>query len=440
MGFFFWFLCSILVVALVLLLFPFSVRIEFEAGERGARAFFYFFKKKVYEYEKKWGEESRKSEVGSRKDEVGGDESEAREGGDDSADTKTGCHPERNEVKSKDLERLETRDESGAALDDRRKTSRLQVERRDDEFTHRHDRNAAPDAEGVKDDRAEDVADSRTECHPERNEVKSKDLERLETREKNEVVAAAKKPTETLKTEKMGNEVGSRKSEVGSGTELDDRRKSKDESGKRDDGDSSADTKTECHPERNEVKSKDLAKSSSVIEVSSTKKDEPEKPSGQASETKAKKPKQKLSDREFWTILLTPDLDARAFKYALKIIAAVFSLFRIRFSDCFVEGIRSDYITMGYIAALNGILKAYPFVGDWDLRMDWLHEKELRATGIVCLSITLLRIFCFVLETLVLAGILAFIFWRRRARVLKTKELPEIGFIRKKIVDFILED
>lgn len=80
MGFFFWFLCSILVVALVLLLFPFSVRIEFEAGERGARAFFYFFKKKVYEYEKKWGEESRKSEVGSRKDEVGGDESEAREG------------------------------------------------------------------------------------------------------------------------------------------------------------------------------------------------------------------------------------------------------------------------------------------------------------------------------------------------------------------------
>ena len=243
-------------------------------------------------------------------------------------------------------------------LDDRRKTSRLQVERRDDEFTHRHDRNAAPDAEGVKDDRAEDVADSRTECHPERNEVKSKDL----------------------------------------------------------------------------------AKSSSVIEVSSTKKDEPEKSSDQASETKAKKPKPKLSDREFWTILLTPDLDARAFKYALKIIAAVFSLFRIRFSDCYVEGIRTDYQTMGYIAALNGILKAYPFVGDWDLRMDWLHEKELRATGNVRLSITLLRIFCFVLETLVLAGILAFIFWRRRARVLKTKELPEIGFIRKKIVDFILED
>ena len=35
------------------------------------------------------------------------------------------------------------------------KTSKLQVERRADEFTHRHDRNAALDAEGVKDERLE---------------------------------------------------------------------------------------------------------------------------------------------------------------------------------------------------------------------------------------------------------------------------------------------
>ena len=63
MGFFSWLLCSILVVALVLLLFPFSVRIEFDVGERGARALFFFFKKKVYEYKKKWGKEEAKEEV-----------------------------------------------------------------------------------------------------------------------------------------------------------------------------------------------------------------------------------------------------------------------------------------------------------------------------------------------------------------------------------------
>ena len=45
---------------------------------------------------------------------------------------------------------VEIRRENGSA---NLRTSRLQVERRDDEFTHRHDRNAAPDAGGVKDDR-----------------------------------------------------------------------------------------------------------------------------------------------------------------------------------------------------------------------------------------------------------------------------------------------
>ena len=83
MGFFSWLLCSILVVALVLLLFPFSVRIEFEAGERGARALFFFFKKKVYEYEKKWGlggddkcvdRESRPSSLGHDRAQGGGAE------------------------------------------------------------------------------------------------------------------------------------------------------------------------------------------------------------------------------------------------------------------------------------------------------------------------------------------------------------------------------
>ena len=465
MGFFFWFFCSILVVALVLLLFPFSVRIEFEAGERGARAFFFFFKKKVYEYEKKWGKggddkcvdrESRPSSLGHDRDQHLGQE-------------RSDCP--------------KTKDERGAGLDERLETKDGEGEGKEAKDDSDGDVILEPKAiESTKTDLAE-VAKPATSCHPERtlersDRGKSKDLECLDERRKtkddrgDDVVVEAKAPAasrEELKAAPAESKVDEAKKdkpkvlaskpiEVKSsdarretsderreakderGTELDDRRKSKDESGKRDDGDSSADTKTECHPERNEVKSKDPVKSSSVIEVSSTKKDESEKPSGQASEAKVKKPKQKLSDREFWTILLTPDLDARAFKYALKIIAAVFSLFRIRFSDCFVEGIRSDYITMGYIAALNGILKAYPFVGDWDLRMDWLHEKELRVTGNVRLSITLLRIFCFVLETLVLAGILAFIFWRRRAHVLKTKELPEIGFIRKKIVDLILED
>jgi len=337
MGFFSWLLCFILVVALVLLLFPFSVRIDFEAGERSARALFFFFKKKIYEYEKKWGKEG-------------------------------------------------VSDEQRAVSESAAKAPETTTEKK-----------AMDTIEAVP------LQGDKNECHPERNVVKSKDLECLDERRKTkddsdgDVVADAKAPAasrEELKT-------------VPAESKIDDAKK---------------DTPKVVASKPVEVKSSEATKPES---------EKKEKP---------KKEKPKLTDREFWTILLTPDLDARAFKYALKIIAAVFSLFRIRFNDCFVEGIRTDYVTMGYIAAVNGVMKAYPYVGAWDLRMDWLHEKELRAAGNVRLSITLLRIICFVLETLVLAGILAFIFWRRRSHVLKTKELPELGFIRRKIVDFILED
>ena len=330
MGFLSWLLCVILVVALVLLLFPFAFRIDFEAGERGVRALFFFFKKKVYEYEKKWKENTGSKEL------------------------------------AVDSEKLEPQDAPKSVTQD-----------------------APPMVEAV-----------------------------------------AKKPAETPKTEPM---------KVGI-----------DESAKRESLPPSSSKQSEGDPVKSSASNESAhpveVKSSSVVEVSSeAKAAESENRDSEKNETptedeKPKKEKRKLSDREFWTIILTPDFDARAFKYILKILKAVLSLFRVRFRDCFVEGIRSDYQTMGYIAAANGFLKAYPYVGDWDLRMDWCNEKELRAVGSVHLSITLLRIFCFTLETLVLAGILAFSFWRRRAHVIKTNELPQLGFIRRRILEFILED
>ena len=368
MGFFSWLLCPILIVALVLLLFPFSVRIEFEAGERGARALFFFFKKKVYEYEKKW-----KENTGSKELAVEGDDK---------------CV----------------------------------------------DRESRPSSLGH--DRAQGGG---AEPHPVKSSAGGESAPSTE--------AVAKKPADSPKTECLEmrdeREVGSRKSEVGS----EERESQPASSSTVREGNHNV---SDCNCEKNPVKSSDdsenaqsaKVKASSVVEVKESKHHDAEKSETPAddSKKKPKKEKRKLSDREFWTILLTPDLDARAFRYMLKILRAVFSLFRIRFKDCFVEGIQTDYQTMGYIAAANGFLKAFPYVGDWDLRMDWTREKELRAAGTVRLSVTLLRVFCFVLETLVLAGILAFSFWRRRARVIKTSELPELGFVRKKILNIILED
>ena len=419
MGFFSWLLCSILVVALVLLLFPFSVRIEFEAGERGARALFFFFKKKVYEAKKSWGlggddkcvdRESRPSSLGHDRDQHLGQE-------------RSDCPKTRDEREvgsRKDDVGCEKRDSSDVILSETEDTPEK--------------REARPSLLGH--DRAQGGG---AEPHPVKSNAGSESAPLTE--------AVAKKPADSPKTECLEmrdeREVGSRKSEVGCE--------------KRESQPASSSTVREgihnvsdCTCEKDPVKSSDdsenaqpaKVKASSVVEVKESKHHDAEKSETSAddSKKKPKKEKRKLSDREFWTILLTPDLDARAFRYVLKILGAVFSLFRVRFKDCFIEGIQADYQTMGYIAAVNGFLKAYPYVGDWDLRMDWCREKELRAAGAVRLSVTLLRVFCFVLETLVLAGILAFSFWRRRARVIKTNELPELGFVRKKILNIILED
>jgi len=341
MGFFSWLFCSILVVALVLLLFPFSVLIEFEAGERGARALFFFFKKKIYEYEKKWG-------------------------------------------KGLD-ERRETRDESGAELDERRESRPTESGMTENVEPRHPEPRSGEGASAVP-------VESRVAKEPEKSEEKEDGVVTAESKAPSttEQKTAPAKPAEKV----------AEKSET---------KKTKPEA---------------------KVKTKDERRETSRAQDERV----------ETEKSKPKKEKRKLSDREFWTIILTPDLDARAFRYALKILSAVLSLFRVRFIGCFVEGIQSDYMSMGYGAALNGFLKSFPYVGAWDFRMDWCHEKELRAAGSIRMSVNLLRIFCFVLETLVLVGILAWIFWRRRAHVIKTNELPELGFIRRKILEFILED
>ena len=314
MGFFFWLLCAILVVALVLLLFPFSFRMEFEVGERGARALFFFFKKKIYEAKKSWRDEESRAEQRAVSE---------------PAKDAVAKHPE------------ETT------------TEKMTVPAKED---------------------AGCSADSPTMSHPEQNEEEPKDF----------AEPAVEK---------------------------------------------AAEPKAEAEPIAE--KSIEPAKE----DASETPAADDEKPA-----KKQKKEKRKLTDREFWTIVLTPELDGRAFRYLKNIFATSMSLFRVKFIDCFVEGIRMEYVDMGYAAALNAFLKTYPYVGAWDFRMDWCYDKELRAQGTITASINLLRIICFTLKMALYAGILFLSFWRRRARVLKTNELPELGFIRRKIIDFIVEE
>ena len=158
------------------------------------------------------------------------------------------------------------------------------------------------------------------------------------------------------------------------------------------------------------------------------------------SEEPEKKKKRKLTDEEFWTIILTPELDGRALRYLKSFLGMSIRLFKIKFVNCFVEGIRSDYESMGYGAALNGILKGFPYLRAWDFRMDWCHNRELHAQGEIHARTNLCRVFSLALAMFVYAGILFLLFWRRRSHVLKTGELPELGFIRKKIVGWMVEE
>ena len=153
-----------------------------------------------------------------------------------------------------------------------------------------------------------------------------------------------------------------------------------------------------------------------------------------------KNEKRDLTDFEFWTLVLTPDLDERGFRYVKRLLVGLVRLFNVKFENCFVEGIRADYKTMGYGAALNGIIKGFPFLKDWDLRMDWCNEKDLRLQGNILARTNLCRVLFYLLELALLAGIVFLIFWRRRACVLKTGELPELGFVRQKIRAFFVED
>lgn len=303
-GFLFWLAIVLCVIALVILFFPFRFKVEFEAGEHGCRALFFFFGKRLWTGEKQWGKKKESGEGEARGDYLDGDSSDKDV--DDS--TSEGAEPEF--VATAPAKPVEKK---AAPVD------------------ASTERTAAPAQDvSAKDDLTKDVP--------------AKD-------------APAKKAPEPA-------------------------------------------------PEP-----------------------EPEK-----------KEKPKLTDEQFWTIILTPDLDARAFRYVKHLLAVIVKLFNIKFVDCFVEGIRADYATMGYGAALNGIFKSFPYLQAWDFRMDWCRDRELRAQGEIHARTNLCRFFYLLLVTLVYAGILFLLFWRRRARVLKTGELPELGFIRKKIVGWMVEE
>jgi hypothetical protein len=191
-------------------------------------------------------------------------------------------------------------------------------------------------------------------------------------------------------------------------------------------------------PKQTEEKPEGPTETKATVETVAEK-DEKESKEAEPQEAESKE-KRSLTDKEFWTLLLTPEFDSRAWWSVRHLTSAFLKLFRVRFVNCFVEGFRMEYHHMGYAAALNGFLKSYPYIGDWDFRMDWTRDHDSRIEGHVRISVNLCRILGLSIATLFYGGIVAWSFWRRRSHILKTGELPELGFIRSKIVKMMMED
>lgn len=191
-------------------------------------------------------------------------------------------------------------------------------------------------------------------------------------------------------------------------------------------------------PKQTEEKPEGPTETKATVETVAEK-NEKESKEAEPQEAESKE-KRSLTDKEFWTLLLTPEFDSRAWWSVRHWMSALFRLFRVRFVDCFVEGFRMEYHHMGYAAALNGFLKSYPYIGNWDFRMDWTRDHDPRIEGHVRISVNLCRILGLSIATLFYGGIVAWSFWRRRSHILKTGELPELGFIRGKIVKMMMED
>ena len=191
-------------------------------------------------------------------------------------------------------------------------------------------------------------------------------------------------------------------------------------------------------PKQTEEKTEGPTETKATVETVAEK-DEKESKEAKPQEAESKE-KRSLTDKEFWTLLLTPEFDSRAWWSVRHLTSAFLKLFRVRFVNCFVEGFRMEYHHMGYAAALNGFLKSYPYIGDWDFRMDWTRDHDPRIEGHVRISVNLCRLLGLSIATLFYGGIVAWSFWRRRSHILKTGELPELGFIRSKIVKMMMED
>ena len=146
----------------------------------------------------------------------------------------------------------------------------------------------------------------------------------------------------------------------------------------------------------------------------------------------------KKNDREFFSVILSPDFTRGILKRFWKLCRYSFKLFRCEFEDVTIEGVRLDYVKMGYLqGACSFISGLFPLFRNWNVQMDWCRSKEKKAHGIVLVRFTVLRVLIAAFGAIALG---LWIFWKYRRGKRRYREHPEtlrLVFWRRFVLDFL---
>jgi hypothetical protein len=146
----------------------------------------------------------------------------------------------------------------------------------------------------------------------------------------------------------------------------------------------------------------------------------------------------KKSDREFFSVILSPDFTRGILKRFWKLCRYSFKLFHCEFEDVTIEGVRLDYVKMGYLqGACSFISGLFPLFRNWNVQMDWCRSKEKKAHGIVLVRFTVLRVLIAAFGAIALG---LWIFWKYRRGKRRYREHPEtlrLVFWRRFVLDFL---
>ena len=151
-----------------------------------------------------------------------------------------------------------------------------------------------------------------------------------------------------------------------------------------------------------------------------------------------KKEKQKLTEKDYWIILLQSRNLRRLFFILKKTTKTFFKIFQAKFSKVYLRGIScSEYKNTGILASVFAFCKGtFKTLENWNVSFDWTKREPFLWKGQLVISVTLLRIFIFLFFVLYFALQILMFYLLEKRKYLKDKNNFELPFWKRKIIAF----